>query len=54
MHSMWVRQPVGPNKNYWFYPGVEVSVIIALLSVGAGSILRGLAVILHLKYNEKV
>ena len=48
---MFVSQPVLTKTVVlcWFYAGVEVSISIALLSEGAGSMLRELAVILHLK-----
>ena len=40
---MYVRQPASPIKNLCFSASVEVSVIIILLSEGAGSMLPGLA-----------
>ena len=56
MDSIYVRQPASPSKTraYWFYASVEVSVAIALLSECAGSMLPGLAVILHSKYDKTV
>ena len=46
---MYVCQPAGPNKNYWF-SGSQCH--LALLSECAASMHPGLAVILHLKYEK--
>ena len=54
MDSMYVHQPASSTKKYWFSSSVEVNVTIVLLSEGAGSMLTGLTIILHLKYDKKV
>ena len=48
---MYVRQPAGPSKNYWISATVGFSDTTTLLSEGAGSMLPGLAIILHLKFK---
>ena len=53
MESMYVRQPVGPNNKYTGFLLVLKSVSPSL-SEGAGSMLPGLAGILHLKKDRNV
>ena len=54
MNSMYNRQPACPNKYYWLSASVEVSVTYHYCRKSACNMLTGLAVILRLKYDNKV
>ena len=52
---MYDCRPAGPNKYYWFSGSVEVSVPYhyCLKVQAVSTMLPGLAVISHLKYDKK-